>query len=172
MDRIFKIKQKAEIMNVLISESVSYLNKLKTFFQIPLVSISSLLIVLNSYFKEGTRELKIINMTLNGSNIILMGIFNTLKITEQLENLKSKSSEFIDLIHSIENDIYSQNINYETIDIYQKKLDLIIKYTNTDAIPSFIKNKIKKKYPNINFPLVMGGDISPNVSIDENNDIC
>ena len=166
MNRLVKLKEKAEILNILLARSVSYWGFIKKILQFPLITSSSLLVVLNSYFKEDEEKMKLVNVVLNGTNVIIMALLNNLSITEKIENFNSKTLELVELVHSIENEMYGTN--EDKVELFQEKFDYITKNILLDAIPSSVKNKVQKEYPHHSFPLIMGflsNNNSPNGSL-------
>ena len=165
IERLNKLKDKSEVMSLLLSKSCSYVNNIKKVFQYPLILISSALVVVNSYFKDDEmKQLKVVNVTLNASSIFLLAILNNLKIAEQLENFKCKSQEFLELCHLIDASILKEEYEVENIRQLQEKYDVLTKYTLYDSIPNSVKNKVRNEYDNHHLPLILE-KISPHNSI-------
>lgn len=158
-NRLSKTKEKASILNIILNRSISHYNRIKQILQYPLITTSSLLVVLNSYYENDEEKLKLINVILNGTNVVIMAILNNLNITAKIENFNGKVQELIDLIHTIDNSLC--NNDYTKTEELIGKFDLICKNIMTDAIPSYIKNGVQKEYPYISFPLILGTTISP-----------
>ena len=157
IERLNKLKDKSEIMSLVLSKSCSYVNNVQKVFKYPLILISSALVVVNSYFKDDEmKQLKNINIALNASSIFLLAILNNLKIAEQLENFKNQSQLFLELCHLIDSSILKEEYDVETIRQLQEKYDVLMKYTLLDSIPNSVKNKIRNEYDNHHLPLILG----------------
>lgn len=167
MNRVLKIKEKAEIMNILLFRSAKYWSRIKNIFQFPLVLTTGALVVVNSY--EDTKDwVRIMNVIVNSTNVCIMGILNQFKMTEKIANLNEKATEFLELSHKIEAEMYQDDLTNERISTFQDKFDAILKNCMIEAIPDYINNQIKKEYPNKHYPLCMGilsTHSSPNPSL-------
>lgn len=163
VERMNKLKDKCQVMSVLLNRSCGYYNRIKRVIQLPLVFISSALVVVNSYFRDSEKHLREVNIGLNASNIFFIALLNNLKIVEKTENFKTKAFEFFELAHSIENEVFDNNIENEKIKSYQEKYDMVMKSTLLDEIPEHIKNKVKNEFESHHLPLILGR-ISPNCS--------
>ena len=161
-NRLQKIKEKASILNIILNRSISHYHRIKQILQYPLITTSSLLVVLNSYYEDDEDKLKLINVILNGTNVVIMSILSNMNITVKIENFNSKVQELIEIIHTIDNSLF--NNDYSKTEDLIEKFDLICKGVIIDAIPSYIKNKVRKEYPYVSFPLILGGNISPPAS--------
>ena len=157
--RLSKLKDKSNIMSLLLSKSCSSLNNSKNIIQYPLILISSALVVVNSYFKEEQR-IKTVNICLNASNIFLMAVLNNLKIVEKIENHKVNSQAFLELAHLIDSCINMGDTDTERTTQLQKDYDMLMKYTLTDAISESVKKKVRNEYEDYDLPLLLG-KISP-----------
>lgn len=158
MDKLKEIKDRSEVMSVLLNKSTAYWSYVDRILKYPLILTSSGLIVVNSYFEDNDSSIKLYNVIFNGINVVLMGIINNLDLTKKIENLKSKSTEFYELSHEIEADIMTQNMNNDRIIFIQNKYDMIMKYTEVGAIPDSIKYKVRKQYDGKKtIPLILNG---------------
>jgi hypothetical protein len=158
-NRLQKIKEKASILNIILNRSISHYHRIKQILQYPLITTSSLLVVLNSYYEDDEDKMKLINVILNGTNVVIMAILNNINISCKIENFNSKIQELIEIIHIIDNALF--NNDYSRTEDLIEKFDLICRGVIVDAIPSHIKNKVRKEYPYVSFPLILGGSISP-----------
>lgn len=170
ISRLTKIKERSEVMSLLLSRSNGYYNTIKKIFQYPLILITSSLVVVNSYFQKEQEHLKEINIALNASNIFLLAVLEKMKIDTKLENFSNKSFEFLELAHTIDAEMFNcsfetGNIEFSKVQNYQEKYDALMKNTLVDEIPEYLKRRIKNEYETFHLPLILG-KISPNNSLD------
>lgn len=152
-DRLTKIKQKAEMMNLLLIRSVKYWTYIKNLLQFPLIFTTGALVIVNSYENTNAEWIKIVNIAVNSTNVCIMGILNQFKIAEKIANLSEKSTEFLELSHKIEAELYQNDLTNDRINTLQEKYDAILKNTFIEAIPDSIIEKVKKEYPDKHYPL-------------------
>ena len=158
METLNKIKDRAEVMSVLLSKSTSYWSYIDKILKYPLIISSSGLVIINSYFQDQDDDIKLYNVIFNGINVIFMAIINNLSLTSKIENLKSKSQEFYELSHEIEAVIMNDSIDNDKIIHLQQKYDMIMRYTLVEAIPDSIRNKVRDKYDGKKtVPLILNG---------------
>ncbi len=167
VNRLVKLKDRSEIMSILLNKSCTYYNRIKKIIGFPLNIITSGLVIVNSYFKDNDKNLREINIALNASNILLMALLNNLKITEKIENFKNKSFDFFELSHQIDSDLLINSVDSNKVISFQEKYDAIMKNLLTEDIPEHIKESVKNEYEDRHLPLILG-KMSPNNSIDDN----
>jgi len=94
---------KCFVYSILLNQSHSYYNKLKTLFKIPLILTSSVMSVVNANI-GGTNDeaLKIVNITFNILTAIILGLTATLKFEEKYQNFISTEKKFLKLYAKIE----------------------------------------------------------------------
>ena len=162
MESLIKIKDRSEIMSVLLSRSTSYWSYIDKILKYPLIISSSGLVIINSYFQDQDDDIKLYNVIFNGINVLFMAIINNLALTSKIENLKNKSNEYYELSHEIEAVILNENIDNDKIIHLQQKYDMIMRYTLVEAITENIKYKVRKKFINKKtLPLMLNGMLEP-----------
>ena len=162
MEQIKILKDRAEVMSVLLDNSAFYWNNINNILKYPVLIFSTGLLIINTYFKETDEDIKIPNITLNACNILLLGIINNLDLSKKLENLKTKALDFLELSHEIDAKILLGDITNDMVINTQAKYDEIYKNILLDAIPYFIKKAVNKKFKGKkNLPLIVNGLISP-----------
>jgi hypothetical protein len=146
MEQIKVLKDRAEVLSVLLDNSAFYWNNISNILKYPVLIFSTGLLIINTYFKETDKNIKIPNITLNACNILLLGIINNLDLTKKIENFKTKSLDFLELIHYIDGKILLGDVNNDIVINTQSKYDEIYKNILLDAIPYFIKSRVHKKF--------------------------
>jgi len=162
MDRLKAIKDRAEIMSVLLSKATGYWSYIDKLLKYPLIISSSGLVIINSYFSDKQEDIKIYNLIFNSINILFMAIINNLSLTSKIENYKAKSGEFYELSHEIDAEMMNNNHSNDKIVQLQQKYDMIMKYTLQESIPDKIKNNIRNKFKGKkHLPLCLNGMLNP-----------
>lgn len=90
------IDDKCNIYNILCIKSHTYYNRLSYAFHIPLVSISSIMTIVNSSVKN-TEVLNICNIVFNLLTALLLIVNNNLKFNSKSDDFKNYQSRFIKL---------------------------------------------------------------------------
>ena len=125
--RVERLKQyldKSYISAILCDYHYNFFYKINMIAMLPLILGSSVLTVLNS---SEIRDdiLKVINITINGTNAVLMALMNNYKIVERINCYKGLYNKYQQLSHRIESAI---NISTE---VSEKVLnDFITEYDN------------------------------------------
>ena len=162
MEQIKILKDRAEVMSVLLDNSAFYYNNISNILKYPVLIFSTGLLIINTYFKETDKNIQIPNITLNACNILLLGIINNLDLSKKLENLKTKALDFLELTHEIDARILLGDITNDMVINTQAKYDEIYKNILLDAIPYFIKKAVNKKFKGKkHLPILCNGLISP-----------
>lgn len=165
MEQFKILKDRAEVMSVLLQNASSYHNYINNILKYPVLLTTTGLLIINTYFKENDENIRIPNIVLNGTNMLLLGIITNLDLNKKIENLKIKSLDFLELSHEIDAKILLGNITNEDIINKQLKYDEIYKNVLIDAIPHFIKIRVHKKYKNKNLPLIVNGLLGLNDNV-------
>lgn len=148
MDNLKLLLDKSYITNVLCELSYNYYNFINNCIMLPTILGSSLLTIMNSAEIENSK-MKIINITINGLNTLILAISTNYKLTDRINNYKSNRIKIIKLQHLIEsfmlkNDELTPAILENFINEYDKIYeDLIF------GFPHHIKMKVVKKYQNL-----------------------
>ena len=157
-DKLSVIRDRAEIMSVLLTKSTGYWSKIDKILKYPLIVTSSGLVIINSYFKDNDVDIKLPNVILNGINVLIMGILNNLALTQKIENLKAKAVEFLELSHEIEAELMLNNFTNDKIILIQEKYDIIMKYTLVEAVPESVKKSVRKMFSGKKtLPIILNG---------------
>jgi hypothetical protein len=144
-------QQRCFINSLLYQQSLDYNIFLRNIINIPLILISGVLTILNSIMDE--KDMKIINIVLNGTVGLILGIMNNFKINDKIAVFKNQKAKMIKLQHKIDSFINSS----ATIDAKDVE-DIVASYDGMIEelefpIEEFIKKRIKKKYIKFNLPL-------------------
>jgi hypothetical protein len=112
---------------------------------LPTILGSSLLTVMNSADID-VNKMKIINITLNGLNTLILAISSNYKLIDRINNYKNNRTKLIKLQHTIESYLMknregTEDILYNFITEYDKIYDELV-----FGFPSHIKMKVIKKY--------------------------
>lgn len=147
MDNLNLLLDKTYITNILCDLSYNYYNFINNCIMLPTILGSSILTIMNSADIDNNK-MKIINITLNGLNTLILAISTNYKLNDRINNYKSNKIKMIKLMHLMEsfklkNDTISPAILEGFINEYDKIYeDLIF------GFPHHIKMKVVKKYEN------------------------
>lgn len=135
-DKRKKLKEyldKSYINSVLAQYHYDFYYRLNLIAMLPLILGSSLLTILNSAdIKDDV--LKVINITINATNAIIMSLLNAYKIVERINCYKSLYNKYQTLSHKIEKgtedldsiineyDAIQNDNNYSWLSYYKKKI--------------------------------------------------
>ena len=154
MDNIRKLKlyqQRCFINSLLYQQSMDYNIFLKNIINIPLILISGLLTILNSIMDE--KDMKIINIVLNGTVGLILGIMNNFKINDKIAVFKNYKNKIIKLQHKIDSLINTNHeIDAKDTEVIINEYDVLLDEVEF-PIENFIKRRIKKKYSKFDLPL-------------------
>ena len=150
MDSIIKEYYDKSYISCLLCElSFNYYSWLYQLILLPTILSSSILTILNTG-EINQDVIKIINITINGINTILLAINSTFKFNDRFNHFKTMRIKFNALNHKIESLINKNKIditNTINIDDIINEFDLL--YNDIQfQFPSHIKNKVIKKYGN------------------------
>ena len=153
-------KDKAFVNAILAEESCNYYNFVKNLINIPLIVCNSVMVCVNSIITEQD-TLKILNIILNASTGLIIGMISNFKIYEKINQyhlLYIKYNKLSNLMDSkLTNDM--ENINITFIE------GIIDDYNNIGegqdfAFPSSIRKRVKKQYiEKLSLPLSLSVDI-------------
>ena len=162
-------KEKAFISAILAEEACNYYSFIKNIINIPLIVCNSVMVCINSIITDQD-TLKILNIILNASTGLIIGMISNFKIYEKINQFHQLNSKFIKLSNLIDSKMTNELENINNVFIE----NIIIDYTNITesqefAFPTKIRNKIKKQYENrLSLPLSLNDDII----VCENNVCC
>ena len=145
MDNLKLLLDKTYITNILCDLSYNYYNFINNCIMLPTILGSSILTIMNSADID-INKMKIINITLNSLNTLILAISTNYKLNDRINNYKSNRTKIIKLQHIIEsymlkNDTITPAILEGFISEYDKVYeDLIFSF------PYHIKMKVISKY--------------------------
>lgn len=113
--------------------------------------ISSVMAVLNASFDPD--QLRIYNIILNGCTVFLMNLIGTYQISEKALRFKSVSQKWSGLLHLIEDKINNNNLESDDVRDIVRIYDEIL--SQSDDIPQFLCNSVRKKFKNMHLPVIL-----------------
>jgi hypothetical protein len=145
MDNLKLLLDKTYITTILCDLSYNYYNLINNCIMLPTILGSSILTIMNSS-EIDTNTMKIINITLNGLNTVILAISTNYKLNDRINNYKTNKSKIIKLQHIIEsymlkNETTTPVILEGFITEYDKIYEELI-----FGFPHHIKMKVIKKY--------------------------
>lgn len=153
METAKQLLDKIYITALLCELSYNYYNRINNFVMLPTILGSSILTVLNSSDID-INKMKIINITINGLNTLILAISTNYKLVDRINNYKINRIKAVKLQHIIEscimkNDNISPTILEGFINEYDKlyedlfygfphhiKREVVQKYQNTKSLPN------------------------------------
>lgn len=145
MDLLNNYIDKTYITTILCDLTLNYYSTIYNISLAPTILGSSLLTILNSSEIEA-HPMKIINITLNGLNTIILALMSSYKISDRINNFKTLKIKFNKLCHNMESiknkggDIDITMVN-NIIEEYDKLYEDIVY-----PFPSHIRKKVIKSY--------------------------
>jgi len=136
-------QEKAFISAILSEESCNYYSFIKNLINIPLIVCNSVMVCINSIITDQD-ALKVLNIILNASSGLILGMISNFKIYEkinQYHQLHIKFNKLSNLVDSkLTNELETLNINFieNIIDDYNN-----ITEGQEFAFPNKIRNRIK-----------------------------
>ena len=101
MDNLKLLLDKTYITTILCDLSYNYYNFINNCIMLPTILGSSILTIMNSS-EIDNNTMKIINITLNGLNTVILAISTNYKLNDRINNYKTNKSKIIKLQHIIE----------------------------------------------------------------------
>ena len=157
MDNLKILLDKTYITNILCELSYNYYNFINNCIMLPSILGSSILTILNSADIDNSK-MKIINITLNGLNTVILAISTNYKLNDRINNYKINRTKIIKLQHIIEsfmlkNETITPALLEGFINEYDKIYeDLIFGFPHHIKIKVISKYQGKKSLPNsLNF---------------------
>ena len=118
--------------------------------------MSGLLTILNSIMDE--KDMKIINIVLNGTVGLILGIMNNFKINDKIAVFKNYKNKIIKLQHKIDSLVNTNDdIDAKDTEVIINEYDVLLDEVEF-PIENFIKKRIKKKYSRFDLPLSLMTD--------------
>lgn len=146
---LFQYRDKSYICSMLCQQSSDWYNFLKTITNIPLITISSVMSILNSIdiSNNNNYNIRIPNIIINASFALILSLINNFKILEKQSNFKSLNIKYIKLTHQIEDIIINNLENCTKEDIKRIINDYDSLSESLDfPFPGFIKRRIKNRF--------------------------
>ena len=138
-------KEKCYISGLLSEQSYNYYVFIKNLINIPLIIMNSAMVIINSTI-ENQELLKILNIILNSSTGLILGLISNFKVYENIQSFHQLQSKFNKLSHQIESKLNDpENISIDYVNSIVEDYDVI--YDNIEFnFPNSIKKRIKKQY--------------------------
>jgi len=145
MDNLKILLDKTYITNILCELSYNYYNFINNCIMFPTILGSSILTIMNSADIDNSK-MKIINITLNGLNTVILAISTNYKLNDRINNYKINRTKIIKLQHIIEsfmlkNETLTPALLEGFINEYDKIYDDLL-----FGFPHHIKMKVISKY--------------------------
>ena len=145
MDNLKILLDKTYITNTLCELSYNYYNFINNCIMFPTILGSSILTIMNSADIDNSK-MKIINITLNGLNTVILAISTNYKLNDRINNYKINRTKIIKLQHIIEsfmlkNETITPALLEGFINEYDKIYDDLL-----FGFPHHIKMKVISKY--------------------------
>ena len=145
MDNLQLLLDKTYITTVLCDLSYNHYNFINNCIMLPTILGSSILTIMNSS-EIDTNTMKIINITLNGLNTLILAISTNYKLNDRINNYKTNKSKIIKLQHIIESFILkNETITPVILEGFMTEYDKIYEEL-IFGFPHHIKLKVIKKY--------------------------
>jgi len=145
LELLKQYKEKCYISGLLSEQSYNYYVFIKNLINIPLIIMNSAMVIINSTI-ENQELLKILNIILNSSTGLILGLISNFKVYENIQSFHQLQSKFNKLSHQIENKLNDpENISIDYVNSIVEDYDVI--YDNIEFnFPNSIKKRIKKQY--------------------------
>ena len=148
MDNLNNLLDKLYITSILCELSYNYYNLINNCIILPTILGSSILTVLNSSEIDVSKT-KIINITINGLNTVILALSANYKLMDRINNYKVNKIKATKLQHIIEsyilkNETITPAILEGLVNEYDKIYEELI-----FGFPNHIKYKVVKKYQGI-----------------------
>jgi len=148
MDNLKNLLDKIYITSILCELSYNYYNFINNCIILPTILGSSVLTVLNSSEIDANKT-KIINITINGLNTIILALSANYKLNDRINNYKTNKTKSIKLQHLIESFITkNENITPSILEGFVAEYDKIYEDL-VFGFPNHIKDKVVKKYQGV-----------------------
>ena len=160
LELLSSYKDKCFISAILCEQSTNYYSFIKNLINIPLIICNSVMVIINSIVIDDN-TLKILNIILNSSTGIILGLISNFKIYEKINEFHTpyiKYNKLMNLIHSKITNNYDE-ITGDFINSVINDYDNITDNLNY-CFPVKIKKQIKTQYKEVkNLPLSLSVDI-------------
>ena len=145
MESLKLLLDKSYITNILCELSYNHYNFINNCIMLPTILGSSILTIMNSADIDNSK-MKIINITLNGLNTVILAISTNYKLNDRINNYKINRTKIIKLQHVIEsfmlkNETLTPALLEGFINEYDKIYDDLL-----FGFPHHIKMKVISKY--------------------------
>jgi hypothetical protein len=140
------LKSKAEALSLTCNLANVYWNRVKMFFNIPLVLTSSVMAIINSLTTDGN-DVKLANIIVNSVSVLIISLNNSIKASEKADNFKKLSQGFLSLVTEIEND------DVKDLHLYNIKFNNLINDIEFSDISPYIKKQVNMYFEQDELPL-------------------
>ena len=139
-------RDKAYVMNVLLTKSYERYAFIKQITNIPLILSSSAMAIVNSSSFSG-EEVKLPNIIINSLTALTISLIGNFQINQKEVLFQTLSGKFLKLCHEIEDDLTNNLEDVDKTDVkkYIDSYDALIENV-TYVIPSDIQDKVKNLY--------------------------
>ena len=141
-ERAEKLIDRAEAMTLLSTKAMSYWSMIKFVFQIPLILTSSTMCILNS-FDDGKGNMRVPNVVVNGTSVLLISMQQQMKVSEKYELFKKLSGEYLAIAHTLEGPYRSSSGDYYRA--YENYLKFFGAYYSKRASPVSFQEWLKSQ---------------------------
>lgn len=147
MESLKALLDKTYITGILCELSYNYYNFINNCIMLPTILGSSILTIMNSADID-VNKMKIINITLNGLNTLILAISTNYKLIDRINNYKTNKTKSIKLQHLMESFILkNREISPEILEGFINEYDKIHEEL-IFGFPYHIKLKVVNKYQN------------------------
>jgi hypothetical protein len=154
-ERAEKLIDRAEAMTLLSTKAMSYWSMIKFVFQIPLILTSSTMCILNS-FDDGKGNMRVPNVVVNGTSVLLISMQQQMKVSEKYELFKKLSGEYLAIAHTLEG-LEPDQITRDVVNNLQEKYDVLQSQYLFEDTPRYCKREVIKVFENRTLPLQLNG---------------
>jgi hypothetical protein len=140
------LKSKAEALSLTCNLANIYWNRIKLFFNIPLVLTSSVMAIINSITADGN-DLKLYNIIVNSVSVLIISLNNSIKSSEKADNFKKLSQSFLLLVNEIDDD------EKKDLHLYNIKYNNLINDIEFSDINESIKKQVNMLFDDEELPL-------------------
>ena len=154
-ERAEKLIDRAEAMTLLSTKAMSYWSMIKFAFSIPLIVTSSAMCILNS-FDDGSGNMKIPNVVVNGVSVLLISMQQNMKVSEKYELFKKLSGEYLAIAHTLEG-LEPEQITRDVVNNLQDKYDALQSQYLFEDTPRYCKREVIKIFESRCLPLQLNG---------------
>ena len=154
-ERAEKLIDRAEAMTLLSTKAMSYWSMIKFAFSIPLIVTSSAMCILNS-FDDGKGHMRVPNVVVNGTSVLLISMQQNMKVSEKYELFKKLSGEYLAIAHTLEG-LEPEQITRDVVNNLQERYDNLQGQYLFEDTPRYCKREVIKIFESRCLPLQLNG---------------